>query len=715
MVERFRIAAYTRISVDTELDKDNTSIENQKAIIGEYCEQSFPGSTVDYFEDRDRSGYSFDQRPGYMKMRGLLMQHQYDILIIKDLSRFARRNGRGLVEFEDLRDAGLRIISISDGIDIPTRDDWFKIQFHFMYNEMPVTESSKKVCAVIANRQKKGEWICSVPYGYVMTNTKRMLFEMDPAAADVVRMIFRLYLDGWGYKRIANYLTAQHIPTPRMCEKMRKEAAGDEYRGRVKDAWSVVTISEILCNDFYIGTLRQHKYKRKKINGKDVELGEDQHIVFEDHHTPIIDYKTFALVQDQLKVRSTSHYRGVKKYENNYSGLLFCGDCGSPMFSRSRPDLASAYICGTYHARGLAGCTTHHIRTDVLDDIVKSYMQRVCTECNDMLSVLNERLEQDASKVQVQTSVAEDLAVQIEQENETLKVLMRQKTRDVLRAGENASIVEATYDDLIKESTNKIKGLENQMLMVVDLRNTFVQAERFTRTVLDILRDIIEKPTLDRKDLCLLVERIVVHTDRVEILFKDDVYQLLQCASGKTEENLASVAVQSAEKRKNRVLDVRVVSNGDPLEIYTDREGEVIFKKYSPIGELAIFAGEYAETLYKTCSLSVIICDRDAVIATAGVPRKEYADKALSDELEKVIESRSLYVWREGMDTIPAIADGSSHTVRCAMPILSEGDIVGCVVSLSGNEKEDKKVPAVDVETKLIQTAAGFLGRQLES
>jgi stage V sporulation protein T len=419
-------------------------------------------------------------------------------------------------------------------------------------------------------------------------------------------------------------------------------------------------------------------------------------------------------VRDQLKVRSTSHYRGVKKYENNYSGLLFCGDCGSPMFSRSRPDLASAYICGTYHARGLAGCTTHHIRTDVLDDIVKSYMQRVCTECNDMLSVLNERLEQDASKVQVQTSVAEDLAVQIEQENETLKVLMRQKTRDVLRAGENASIVEATYDDLIKESTNKIKGLENQMLMVVDLRNTFVQAERFTRTVLDILRDIIEKPTLDRKDLCLLVERIVVHTDRVEILFKDDVYQLLQCASGETEENLASVAVQSAEKRKNRVLDVRVVSNGDPLEIYTDREGEVIFKKYSPIGELAVFAGEYAETLHKTCALSVVICDRDAVIATAGVPRKEYADKPLSDEMEKIIESRTLYAWHEGMDAVPVTAEGT-HTVRCAMPILSEGDIVGCVVSLSNGEKEDKKAPTIDVETKLIQTAAGFLGRQLES
>ena len=174
-------------------------------------------------------------------------------------------------------------------------------------------------------------------------------------------------------------------------------------------------------------------------------------------------------------------------------------------------------------------------------------------------------------------------------------------------------------------------------------------------------------------------------------------------------DDLGRVVIPKEIRRTMRIRE------GDPLEIYTDREGEVIFKKYSPIGELGVFAGEYAETLYKTCALSVVICDRDAVIATAGVPRKEYADKALSDELEKIIDSRSLYVWREGMELVPVIAEGGSHSVRCAMPIFSEGDIVGCVVSLFNGEKEEKKAPAMDVETKLIQTAAGFLGRQLES
>lgn len=174
-------------------------------------------------------------------------------------------------------------------------------------------------------------------------------------------------------------------------------------------------------------------------------------------------------------------------------------------------------------------------------------------------------------------------------------------------------------------------------------------------------------------------------------------------------DDLGRVVIPKEIRRTMRIRE------GDPLEIYTDRDGEVIFKKYSPIGELAIFAGEYAETLHKTCGLSVVICDRDAVIATAGVSRKEYADKALSDELEKIIESRTLYIWREGMEEINVIADGGTHTVRCAMPILSQGDLVGCVVSLSGGEKTDKTAPMVDVETKLIQTAAGFLGRQLEN
>ena len=151
LIERFDIAGYARISVDDEQEQKNISIENQKAIIEDYVKTHFPGSTLTFFEDRDRSGYTFEQREGYQEMRRGLMSHKYDILIIKDFSRFSRRNSRGLVELEDLRDAGVRIVSIGDGVDFPNDDDWLKIQFQFLVNEMPFTDTSRKVRSVVTS------------------------------------------------------------------------------------------------------------------------------------------------------------------------------------------------------------------------------------------------------------------------------------------------------------------------------------------------------------------------------------------------------------------------------------------------------------------------------------------------------------------------------------------------------------------------------------
>ena len=174
-------------------------------------------------------------------------------------------------------------------------------------------------------------------------------------------------------------------------------------------------------------------------------------------------------------------------------------------------------------------------------------------------------------------------------------------------------------------------------------------------------------------------------------------------------DDLGRVVIPKEIRRTMRIRE------GDPLEIYTDREGEVIFKKYSPIGELSAFAAQYAETLHRVCSLAVVICDRDAVIACAGVSKKEYADKSLSPELEGLIESRGLYFHREGQEPIRVLAEGGSHFVSCAMPILSEGDIVGCVASVTDQpDRAPRDLPDGDVETKLILTAAGFLGRQIE-
>ncbi len=173
-------------------------------------------------------------------------------------------------------------------------------------------------------------------------------------------------------------------------------------------------------------------------------------------------------------------------------------------------------------------------------------------------------------------------------------------------------------------------------------------------------------------------------------------------------DDLGRVVIPKEIRRTMRIRE------GDPLEIYTDREGEVIFKKYSPIGELTNFAEQYADTLHKVCLMDVIICDRDVVIACAGVPKREYLEKTLSEELEKLMESRSIYTHREGSDPMMPLSESLAHYVSCAMPIISSGDIIGIVASLKSLDGYGKNNLSAEVENRLVSTAAGFLGRQLE-
>ncbi len=173
-------------------------------------------------------------------------------------------------------------------------------------------------------------------------------------------------------------------------------------------------------------------------------------------------------------------------------------------------------------------------------------------------------------------------------------------------------------------------------------------------------------------------------------------------------DDLGRVVIPKEIRRTMRIRE------GDPLEIYTDRDGEVIFKKYSPIGELHEFASEYADTLQKTAGMPIFVCDRDAIITVSGASRREYVDRKISRSLEELIEGRSLYIRTGGKETI-SITDDGSHYVSSAMPIISEGDIIGCIMSAwqydaPTNEKIDD-----NIESKLIQTAGMFLGKQMES
>ena len=734
VIETFDIAGYCRISVDEELDRDNTSIENQKAIIADYVKEKFPGSSLTFFEDRDRSGYTFEQREDYQRMRKGLIGHKYDILVVKDFSRFSRRNSRGLVELEDLRDAGVRIISIGDGIDFPNDDDWLKIQFQFLINEMPVTDASRKVKAVVQRRQKDGKWITAAPYGYKVN--ARQEFEVVPTEAEVVRKIFALYIEGWGYKRIANYLTEERIPTPRMSERERKEAEGKEYKRPVKPVWAIVSVQGILDNDFYIGTLRQSKYTRKKINGKDVKKDIDEQIVIENHHQAIISYRDFRIAQELRQSRSKSDYRGVKKYENTYTGFLVCGDCGSPMFSMSRPDLRDAYRCGTYHRRGLKGCTSHYIRVDTLDKLLKEYLRKVRETSADMIERLQADIQKQDEDLEAKETAAGNMEAVLDELQEELKIAKRQRVRDLLKRPGNEDIINETYDEIEADIETRIAALQKQIALTKDRENTIIRVNRAAKTAIEVFDETLEKDRLDPKDLHLIIDKLFVFEDHVEIKLKADIDSLLRCgtlpgepeAESKkpkrrkkseksaetfnygTKDGLNVTIVQETEKRPDKVFRANVICDGDPLEIFTDKEGGLIFKKYSPIGELSDFAAQLCDSLKKATEGIAAVCDRDSIIAISGGGKRELLDKPISRELSEIMDARSTYRHTSGGSSLAVSAEDEQYCLSVAAPVLSEGDVLGCVLFVTPRGSS----PGSEVEHKLAQACALFLGKQME-
>jgi AbrB family transcriptional regulator (stage V sporulation protein T) len=170
-------------------------------------------------------------------------------------------------------------------------------------------------------------------------------------------------------------------------------------------------------------------------------------------------------------------------------------------------------------------------------------------------------------------------------------------------------------------------------------------------------------------------------------------------------DDLGRVVIPKEIRRTMRIRE------GDPLEIYTDKDGEVIFKKYSLMGGLGDFAAQICETMNKTTGLTALVTDRDSVIAVAGAPRRDWIEKPISAELENLMEGRQVYQWMEGEGKLTVTEAGGRYHIAIAAPILSEGDVMGCILFVI----PEGEAALGETEYKLAQTVAGFLGRHMET
>ncbi len=168
-------------------------------------------------------------------------------------------------------------------------------------------------------------------------------------------------------------------------------------------------------------------------------------------------------------------------------------------------------------------------------------------------------------------------------------------------------------------------------------------------------------------------------------------------------DDLGRVVIPKEIRRTMRIRE------GDPLEIYIDTNGEVIFKKYSPIGELGPYTKQYVEVLNRVTGFPTVICDRDHIIAVSGIPKKDAIEKRISPFMESYMENRKNFIWEQSGDSFSP-ADGVEQAVSVMSPIIGSGDVLGAVAILMG----DKDIAATQTNVKLVQVAASFLGKQME-
>lgn len=516
------IIGYTRLSKD-DLRKKYVSIENQKDIINKYAKAN--GLVVDkMYEDDGYTGYTLD-RPAFNEIQQLVDDGLVDVLLAKDLSRFGRHNGSVLLALERFRKHGVRVIMIDDNYDSAVDDDDI-VGIKTWYNERYIKDGSKKVRNALKNMQENGNLIMSVPYGYIKDPYVKTKYYIDDEAAIWVRKIFEIYADGGGYKKTAKTLNQMGVPTPSMLLDRRQKEKGIVSKIKVANGWETNAIRRIIQNDFYIGTLRLRKTMRNGINGEQKHLDEEEQYVFENAHPPIVSLELFNLVQSINERRRVSNsYKGERKFSNIYSGLLFCGDCGSSMtIAHYNENDITSYACRVYRERGVSACSAHSINKKELDLIVKDYLVLCRSAMKGMIESLDSILYVQLRETNGKDIKLKKLKDNIKATQEELKIMMQQKVRDIMANPSMSEVISQTYDEIINDKTMQINTMKVQIEEYENIDKNKSNIKRNFTTALDLFDGIIKTSQINKRQIETLIEKIYIYDDQsIEVKLRGEL------------------------------------------------------------------------------------------------------------------------------------------------------------------------------------------------
>ena len=516
---------YERLSRDDELQGESNSISNQKQMLEDFARRNgLPNPT--HFTDDGISGTRFD-RPGFLAMMEEVEAGRVEAIVIKDMSRLGRDYLKVGQVMEVLRQRGVRLIAINDGVDSLKGDDDFT-PFRNIMNEFYARDTSRKIRSVFKAKGMSGKHLTgTVIYGYLW-DEKREHWLVDEEAAEVVRRIFSLTLEGYGPYQIACKLSADRIEIPVV--HLARFNEGVNRSKPVKDpyGWGSSTIVNILKKREYLGHTINFKTRKHFKDKKSHYVSEDEWTIFENTHEAIIDQQTFDLAQ---KIRSN-----VRRYPNGWgeaaplTGLLYCADCGGKMYVHrtNNGKRISQYTCSNYTKVpcGTLCLTQHRINESA-----------VLTLVSDTLRAIAEYSRND--RTEFIHTVQE---TQVAQQSADISKKRRRLAAAQKRAGELEKLICKIYEDnaLGKLPDTRYKALDAQYakeqdaleIEIAELEKAvtgYEQSQKSAEKFIALIDKYENFDTLTNTMLNEFVEKILVHersrkgsqdtTQEIEIYF----------------------------------------------------------------------------------------------------------------------------------------------------------------------------------------------------
>lgn len=552
-------ALYERLSRDDDQQGDSNSIVNQKKLLEDYAAQhNFPNPT--HFTDDGISGTCFD-RPGFLAMMKEVEAGNVEYLCIKDMSRLGRDYLKVGQIMEILRQRGVRLIAINDGVDSARGDDDFT-PFRNIMNEYYARDTSRKIRSTFQSKGKTGKHLTGlVIYGYLW-NEKRDQWLVDPEAAEVVKRIFAMTIDGYGPYQIANKLKEEKVLIPSAYLAQHGEGVNKNKTFKDMYGWGSSTIVNILEKREYLGHTINFKTRKHFKDKKSHYVPEDEWTIFENTHEAIIDQQTFDLVQ---KIRSK-----VRRYPDGWgevaplTGLLYCADCGGKMYVHrtNNGKRISQYTCSQYTKVpvGTLCKTQHRINEDVVLSLVSDMLKAIAEYAkHDRAEFVRVVQEAQSSQQTAEVRKQRTRLATAKQRVSELEVLLCKIYEDNILgklSDSRYATLDAQYEKEQTELTAEISALEkairsyekhekdaDRFIALID------KYENFDKLTIAMLNEFIEKILVHERDR----KGSIQTTQEVEIYF-NFVGRFVPPAFGEAEltpEELEEI--RKREERKDRL------------------------------------------------------------------------------------------------------------------------------------------------------------------